>query len=224
MEPVVNHTDAEEQGARHKSVGQHDHQRAFNALTIKGEQPDGHKGHVRDRRIGDQLLHILLHERDERGVDHSDHRHAKDQPDQLSRGFGEHGEREADKAIAPHFQQHARQNDRPCGRSLNVRIRQPRMHGPHRHLHGKGREEGQEQPRLRLYGEVILHQRRNIGGARFARHPQHRDEHQQGTEQRIEEELIARLDPVRPAPDADDEIHGDQAGFEEDVEQEHILR
>jgi hypothetical protein len=60
--------------------------------------------------------------------------------------------------------------------------------------------------------------------ARLARHPQHRDQHQHRAEQRVEEELVARVDAVHAAPDADDEIHRDQAGLEEDVEQEQILR
>ena len=42
--------------------------------------------------------------------------------------------------------------------------------------------------------------------------------------QRVEEEFVSRLDPLGPAPDADDQIHRDQAAFEEDVEQQQVLR
>ena len=42
--------------------------------------------------------------------------------------------------------------------------------------------------------------------------------------QGVEEELVARLDPLGAAPDADDQVHRDQAAFEEDVEQEQVLR
>ena len=55
-------------------------------------------------------------------------------------------------------------------------------------------------------------------------HPQHGQQHQHRTQQGVEEELVAGVDPVCPAPDADDEIHRDQAGFEHDVEQEQVLR
>ncbi len=69
-----------------------------------------------------------------------------------------------------------------------------------------------------------MHQRRDVGGAGDVRHPQHRDQHQDRAEQRVEEEFVAGIDAVGTAPHADDQIHRDQAGFEEDVEQEQVLR
>ena len=72
--------------------------------------------------------------------------------------------------------------------------------------------------------EVIRHQPGDAGGARRIRHPQHRDQHQDRAEQRVEEELVAGVDAVRAAPDADNQEHRDQAAFEEDVEQEQVLR
>ena len=55
-------------------------------------------------------------------------------------------------------------------------------------------------------------------------HPQHRDQHEQRAEQSVQEEFVRRVDAVRPTPNADDQIHRDQAGFKEDVEQQEILR
>jgi hypothetical protein len=40
----------------------------------------------------------------------------------------------------------------------------------------------------------------------------------------VEEEFIGRVDPVGAAPDADDQVHRDQPGLEEDVEEVEILR
>ncbi len=47
-------------------------------------------------------------------------------------------------------------------------------------------------------------------------------QHQQRAEQRVQEELERRVDAVRAAPDADDDVHRDQRGFEERVEQQAV--
>ena len=44
---------------------------------VEDEDADGHDAHVRDRGIGDQLLHVLLRQRHQRGVDHRDHASVK---------------------------------------------------------------------------------------------------------------------------------------------------
>ncbi len=77
VQPVVDHADAQEQRARDETVAEHDDHRAFEPLLVEGEQADGDDRHVRDRGIGDQLLHVVLHQRDQRGVDHRDHRQPK---------------------------------------------------------------------------------------------------------------------------------------------------
>jgi len=72
--------------------------------------------------------------------------------------------------------------------------------------------------------EIIRHQHGDVGRAGFMHHPHHRDQHQHRSEQCVEEEFIAGVNPVSTAPDADDQIHRDQAGFEHDVEKIEILR
>ena len=98
------------------------------------------------------------------------------------------------------------------------------MDRPHWHLDREAGEECQPQPGLRADREIICHQRGDIGRADLVHHPQHGDQHQHRSEQRVEEELIGGVDPVLPAPYADDQVHRDQAGFEEYVEKEQILR
>ena len=49
-----------------------------------------------------------------------------------------------------------------------------------------------------------------------------RDQHQQRTEQRVEEKLEGCVDLVRTAPDTNDEIHRDQRGLEEHIEQHAV--
>jgi hypothetical protein len=55
---------------------------------------------------------------------------------------------------------------------------------------------------------------------------EHQDRHQQqdAARQGIEEELDRRVHPVRAAPHADDEVHGDEHGFPEHIEQDEIER
>ena len=224
VQAIIDHADAEEERARHQTVGQHHHHRTFKALTVESEQTQRHDGHMRHRRISNQLLHIRLNQRDQRGINHGDDREAPHQRREIGTGFGEEGQAETDETIAAHLEQHACQNNRTSGRRLNVRIGKPGVHRPHRHLHRKRGEEGQPQQILRLHREVIFHQHGDRGGARQVHDPQHGDQHQHRAKQRIEEELVAGVDTIRAAPDADDEIHRDQACLKQDVEQEEILR
>ena len=91
VDAVVDHADAEEQRAGDDAVRQHLEQRALDALLVEGEDADGHEAHMGDRRIGDQLLHVLLRQRHQRGVDHRDHRQREDQRREIRRASGSIG-------------------------------------------------------------------------------------------------------------------------------------
>ena len=53
---------------------------------------------------------------------------------------------------------------------------------------------------------------------------QHGKQHQHGADQRVEEELDGGVKFSRAAPDADQQVHGDQHGFPEHKEEEEIER
>jgi hypothetical protein len=55
-------------------------------------------------------------------------------------------------------------------------------------------------------------------------HRNHRHQHQDGPKEGVKEELERGIDAVLTAPDADDQEHRDQTGFEEQVEQHQIQR
>ena len=57
---------------------------------------------------------------------------------------------------------------------------------------------------------------------RFVVQVDQRHQHQQRPRQRVEEELERCVDPARAAPDADDDVHRDQRGLEEHIEQQTI--
>jgi hypothetical protein len=84
----------------------------------------------------------------------------------------------------------------------------------HEHLHGGAKlgavqleQVGGVDPRLGVMGEE-----------------DHQDghQHQHRAQQGEQEELHRRVDPPRAAPDADDEVHGNQHQLPEDVEEEHV--
>ena len=136
----------------------------------------------------------------------------------------EHRQREAQEAVAAHLQQDAGQDHRARRRRLDVRVGQPGVHRPHRHLHRERGEEGQPQPALHVVGELVGQQRRDVGGAGVPVHGHHGEQHQHRAQQRVEEELEARVDAPLAAPHADDQEHRDQAALEEQVEQHQVER
>ena len=73
-------------------------------------------------------------------------------------------------------------------------------------------------------GEVVRHQRGNVGGARIDVHRDERDQHQDRAEEGVEEELERRVDPPLAAPDPDDEEHRDQPRLEEEIEEHEVER
>ena len=67
---------------------------------------------------------------------------------EIMRRQREHRQREAQEAVAAHLQQDRGQDHRARGRRLDVRVRQPGVHRPHRHLHREGGKERQPRPGL----------------------------------------------------------------------------
>ena len=115
-------------------------------------------------------------------------------------------------------------------------VGQPCVDRPHRHLDREACKERQPQQRLRAAddlpahhleraeGEAVAEHDRDVRRLGIVDHVDHRHQHQQRAEQRVEEELVGRVDPVLPAPDADDQEHRDQAALEEQVEEDDVER
>ena len=224
METVVDHADAQEQRAGNQPVREHLEDAALHALHVGGEDAHRHVSHVGDRGIGDQLLHVLLHQRDQRGVDDRHDREREDQGRQVIRGQGEHRQGEPEEPVAAELQQDARQDDRAGRRRLHVGVRQPCVHGPHRHLHREGGEEGEPQPGLHRGREIVLQEQRDVRRSRLPVHRHDGEQHQHRTEEGVEEELERGIDAARTAPHADDDEHRDEAALEEDVEKHDVER
>ena len=76
--PLVDDADQQEQRAGRDAVVQHGHHRARESLGVEREQTQHAEAQVAHRRVGDQLLEVRLHHRDERAVDDSDERQPRD--------------------------------------------------------------------------------------------------------------------------------------------------
>ena len=198
--------------------------RALHALRIHRKEPHRHEAHMGDGGISDQLLHILLHQRDERGVDDRDDRQGIDQRREILRRVREHRQREADESIAAHLQENGGEEDRTRGRRLDMGIGQPGVDRPHRQFHRERSEESEKQPFLQAGIEMRLEQHGNVGRAGDAPHRHDGEQHQKRAQQRVKEKLEGCIDAVLAAPDADDQEHRDEAAFEEQIEEQKIER
>ncbi len=209
----------------------HDQQRTLHALQRQRPDAEHHEAEVRDGGVGDELLEVRLHHRDQTAVDDPDQRqHHDDELHGLIQGDRrEERQREPEEPVGPHLQQDAGEDHGPRRRRLHVRVGKPGVQREQGHLDGEREEEGPEQPPrdgseiLRVAQEVRVPER--VHPARLARvQIEHEDRHQheQRAEERIDEELDRRVQPVVAAPDADDEVHRDEHHFPHHIEQEKI--
>jgi hypothetical protein len=87
-----------------------------------------------------------------------------------------------------------------------------------RHLDGECERKGGEQPRRLGCQEILVSEdvvvREGVGAGRTADDPHGRDDrhqHEQRSEEGVNEELLRGVQAVAAAPDADDEVHRDQS-------------
>ena len=62
----------------------------------------------------------------------------------------------------------------------------------------------------------------NVGRTRLKIHGDHGDQHQNRTQQSVQEEFERCIDTVHPAPDPDDQEHWNKPCFKEQIEEDHI--
>jgi hypothetical protein len=137
--------------------------RAVEAVRVHREEPEHDDAHRGDRRVGDQLLHVAVALDDEvhrgqRAVDDADDgeddhhvAHAEGAAPEVALVDGslrEERQVEAVEAVRTELQQNAGEDDGAGRRRLDVRVRQPRMERPHRHLDGEADGEGEEEEHL----------------------------------------------------------------------------
>jgi hypothetical protein len=148
---LVDDSDEKEQSARREAVVDHLENAAGQSLVVQGEHAEHAEPEVADRRVSDQFLPILLHERDNGAVDHADHAQREDERREPSRGIRKHREAEPQETVDPHLEENTRKDDGARRRRPDVRVRKPRVEREHRHLDGKAEEKRQPDPRLQRH-------------------------------------------------------------------------
>ena len=112
----------------------------------------------------------------------------------------------------------AGEHRRDLGRRLRVGGAEPAVERQQRRLHRERDHEAEEDPLVPARPRVDQAER-----ALGEPEDDDRREHQQRAGHRVDDEDDRRVDPVRAAPDADEDVDRDQHRLEEDVEEEQIL-
>ena len=198
---------------------------ALEALRAEYEDAEGDETHVRDRRIGDQLLHVRLDQRNQPDVDDRDQRQRDHEAGQFVTRVRHDRQRQPQETVAAQLQHDGRQNDRAAGRGFDVRVGQPGMHRPHRNLDRKGDHERHEDEYLHAERQRhFIEAEERKTASRGVEKVDQRDQRQERSHQGVEKELDRRIHAVGPAPHADDDEHGDQRRLEKHVEQQCVER
>ncbi len=210
------------EGARGDAVVEHDHQCALQPAQGEEKNAQGHEPHVRHRRIGDQLLHVVLAQGHETAVQDGGDRYGDHQRREIGAGFRGHGQAEAQESIGPHFQEDRCQQDAPGRGGFHVRGRQPGMEREHGNLDGKGERHGQKGPALEAEGVGFGRKLRDGEGTARDVERHHRHQKERAAGQGVKEKLERGIAAFGPAPNGDEQEHGDQHGLPEDVKQHEI--
>ena len=187
-----------------------------------------HQPHVRNRRIGNQPLQVILLDSHQRGIDHPDNTRARDSIAPRPCTHRQDRRQPPDHPEKPHLHHHRTQYHGNRIRRLLIRIRLPGMQRPDRHLDRKGSEEQPKQPHLILRGNDRPHSIERLhrkGMVRRLRIDQQQpDQHQQAAHKRIDKEFESHRNPPLATPLTAQEIHRYQRQFPEEIEQQRISR
>ena len=102
------------------------------------------------------------------------------------------------------------------------------MEREHGDLDGKRQGKGQKEDKFHGEGELCPVEFEQVEGVlarlsvKLEVKIKNGNKHEQAAEEGIEEELDRGVDSARPSPDTDDEVHGDEHGFPENVEKEQV--
>ncbi len=230
MPAFVDDADQQEERAGRDAVVQLLHDAAGDAHRIQREHAEHYHRHVADRRVCDQPLPVLLRQRDQRAVNDADDRQQHHHRDEMAGCFRQNRKAEAQESVGAHLQQDGGQNHRAGGRRIGMRVGQPGVEREHRHFDREAEEERQEHPPLQVERHVQAMElgdveRVDAGDAVVVEvERQNAEQHDDAADQRVEEELDRRVEPVGAAPDTDQEIHRHQHHFPEQEEQQEIER
>ena len=226
--PGYEEADDEEQCPRGQAVVDHVQHGARAALGRQGERAEGDEAEVRDGRVGDEAFHVALAHREQRPIEDADHSEDEHERREVPRGLREQRDAVPDQSERADLVEDAHEQRGTAGGGFGTGIGQPRVERDQGRLDGEGKEEAPEEQLLHAGRDVQVEQRRVVERARRellgGQHvePDHCGQHDEPAEQAVQQELHGRVLPLRAAEGPDQEVHGDQNEFEQDVEQEQV--
>ena len=142
MQAVVHHADTHKHRGRYETVGNHLNDCAFQCPVIqlavhKQEHTQSDKTHMADGRIRHQFFHIGLHQSHHTDINHGNQAQYDDYRGKIACRIRHNRQDKAQETIRTQFQRNCRQHHRTAGRRFNVGIRQPSVHGEHRHFYSE---------------------------------------------------------------------------------------
>ena len=205
--------------------------RALYPRRVEREGAHDTEPEVRHRRVGDELLDVVLGVCHQRPVHDPDHPQDEDPRPHHEGRVGEDRDGEPEESVHAELQQHPGQDHRSGGRGLDVRVGEPGVKREHRHLDRERQRERQEAPDLRVVRELELPDLDQVervvavgGLAVLHVKVEDRHQHQQRPHHGVEDELDRGVHPAVAAPHPDDEVHRDEHHLPGDVEQEQVDR
>ena len=209
----------------------HLHNRAFEAPSFrlavghKHKEAQCNKTHVADGRIRHQFFHVGLHQRNQTDIHHRNQAQHDNRRREIARSVGQNRQCETQEAVCAHFQRNRRQHHRTARRRFNVRVRQPGVHGEHRHFHRKRQEECDKQQLLHAQRNVFqVLQIGNHEAVGLRAQINQRNQHQQRTGQRVQEQLHGGIHAPRAAPHTNNQVQRNQHAFKEHIKQNRVPR
>src|SRR5580658_875959 len=130
MAAFVENARQHEEAAGGDSVRQHDEDGPVQTSRSETEDSKDDESEMADRRIGDQLFHVRLHQRDQRAIDNADQRQHHNPGRVAVRLFRKKANIETQQAVGAHLQQNAGEQHRSGGGRFHVRVGQPGVKKP----------------------------------------------------------------------------------------------
>src|SRR5580658_37140 len=230
MAAFVENARQHEEAAGGDSVRQHDEDGPVQTSRSETEDSKDDESEMADRRIGDQLFHVRLHQRDQRAIDNADQRQHHNPGRVEVRLFRKKANIETQQAVGAHLQQNAGEQHRSGGGRFHVRVGQPGVKREDWDLHRKGYEEAKKEPKRGRFetayaaaANCVLDDDK-IETAGFRIQPQNRRQHKHRANEREQEILHRGVDLASVAVHADQKRHRNQRRFPEEIEQEQIQR
>src|SRR4030042_3975474 len=140
----------------------------------------------------------------------------------------EYRNRKSQKAISSHFKENPCKNNASCRGCFHVSIWKPCMEGEHGNFYCKSEEEGKENPILllvwQMQTEILCYFKSRNPCYLFVKEIESddADKHEDAAGHSEQDEFDGCIYFPRSTPDTNDEIHGYQGCFPEDIKENHI--